>query len=104
MILEINKENFKKEVLESDRKVIVDFWATWCNPCKMMHPVLEELDKDIGGKIKIGKINIDNDPELAAKFGVMSIPTFIVFKNGNVINSSVGMQTKEHLKELLNEK
>ena len=102
MIIDINKNNFEKEVLESDKKVIIDFWATWCNPCKMMHPVLEELDKEIGASIKIGKINIDNDPELAAKFGVMSIPTFIVFENGKIINSSVGMQSKESLKKLLN--
>lgn len=102
MILEVNKNNFKKEVLESDRKVIIDFWATWCNPCKMMHPVLEELDKEVGDKVKIGKINIDNDPELASKFGVMSIPTFIVFENGNILDSSVGMQSKESLKKLLN--
>lgn len=102
MIIEIDKSNFEKEVLESDRKVIVDFWATWCNPCKMMHPVLEEIDKEMGENIKIGKINIDNDSLLAAKFGVMSIPTFIVFENGKVVNSSVGMQSKESLKKLLN--
>jgi len=102
MILEINKNNFEKEVIKSNVKVIVDFWATWCNPCKMMHPVLEELDKEIGDKVKIGKINIDNDPELASKFGVMSIPTFIIFENGSVVNSSVGMQSKENLKKLLN--
>ena len=101
MILEINKNNFDEQVLNSDKKVIIDFWATWCNPCKMMHPVLEELDKEIGESIKIGKINIDNDPELASRFGVMSIPTFIVFEKGNIINSSVGMQSKESLKKLL---
>ena len=102
MILEINKTNFDKEVIESDRKVIIDFWATWCNPCRMMHPVLDELEKELGDKVIIGKVNIDNDPELATKFGVMSIPTFIVFENGNIINSSVGMQSKEQLKKLLN--
>ena len=102
MILEINKTHFDKEVIESDRKVIIDFWAPWCNPCRMMHPVLDELEKELGDKVIIGKVNIDNDPELATKFGVMSIPTFIVFENGNIINSSVGMQSKEQLKKLLN--
>ena len=101
MIIEINKDNFNEEVLKADKKVIVDFWATWCQPCKMMHPVLEQLDSEIGESIKIGKINIDNDPEIASKFGVMSIPTFIVFENGNIINSSVGMQSKDSLKNLL---
>lgn len=101
MIIEINKDNFKEEVLESNKKVIVDFWATWCQPCRMMHPVLEQLDKELGESIKIGKINIDNDPQLASKFGVMSIPTFIIFENGNIINSSVGMQSLDSLKNLL---
>jgi len=101
MILEITKNNFDNEVLKSGGKVLVDFWATWCNPCKMMHPVLEELDKEVGDKIKIAKINIDNDPELASGFGVMSIPTFIVFENGQMIKSVVGMQSLDKLKELL---
>lgn len=102
MILEISKNNFKDEVLDADRKVIIDFWAPWCNPCKMMHPVLEQLDKELEDDVKICKINIDNDPELATEFGVMSIPTFIVIENSKVINSSVGMQSKENLKKLLN--
>jgi len=101
MILEVNKNSFKDEVLGADKKVIVDFWATWCNPCKMMHPVLEELEKEVGDKIKICKINIDNDPELASKFGVMSIPTFIVFENGQMVKGSVGMQSLDKLKEML---
>ena len=68
MIIEITRDNFEEEVLKSDKKVLVDFWATWCNPCKMMHPVLEKLDEELNGEAKIGKINIDNDPELASKF------------------------------------
>lgn len=101
MIIEINKDNFKEEVLESNKKVIVDFWATWCQPCRMMHPVLEQLNKELGESIKIGKINIDNDPQLASKFGVMSIPTFIVFENGQIKKTVVGMQSLEKLKEIL---
>lgn len=103
MILEITKNNFDKEVLNSDKKVIIDFWAMWCNPCKMMQPVLDDLNAELGDKIKIGKINIDNDPELASSFGVMSIPTFIVFENGKMIKSIVGMQSLDKLKEMLEE-
>lgn len=102
MILEITKNNFEKEVLNSDKKVLVDFWATWCNPCKLMHPVLENLDKEDDENIKIGKINIDNDVELAAKYGVMSIPTFILFENGEVKNRIVGVQSLETLKNFVN--
>lgn len=102
MILEITKNNFENEVLNSDKKVLVDFWATWCNPCKLMHPVLENLDKDVDENIKIGKINIDNDVELAAKYGVMSIPTFILFENGKVRNRIVGVQSLETLKNFVN--
>lgn len=102
MILEITKSNFEKEVLNSDKKVLVDFWATWCNPCKLMHPVLENLDKEGDENIKIGKINIDNDVELAAKYGVMSIPTFILFENGEVKNRIVGVQSLETLKSFVN--
>lgn len=102
MILEITKNNFEKEVLNSDKKVLVDFWATWCNPCKLMHPVLENLDKEVDENIKIGKINIDNDVELAAKYGVMSIPTFILFENGEVKNRIVGVQSLETLKNFVN--
>ena len=102
MIIEVKENNFKEEVLEADKKVLVDFWATWCNPCKMMHPVLEELDKEVGSDIKIVQLDIDKEPQLAAKFGVMSIPTFIVFEKGKAIASSIGMQSKDSLKKLLN--
>ena len=100
MIIEITRDNFE-EVLKSDKKVLVDFWAVWCNPCKMMHPVLEKLDEELNGDVKIGKINIDNDPELASKFGVMSIPTFMVFENGELKNTLVGTQSLETLKEIM---
>lgn len=101
MIIEIIRDNFEEEVLKSDKKVLVDFWATWCNPCKMMHPVLEKLDEELNGDVKIGKINIDNDPELASKFGVMSIPTFMVFENGELKNTLVGTQSLETLKKIM---
>lgn len=101
MIIEITRDNFEEEVLKSDKKVLVDFWATWCNPCKMMHPVLEKLDEELNGEAKIGKINIDNDPELASKFGVMSIPTFMVFEKGELKSTLVGTQSLEKLKEIV---
>ena len=101
MIIEITRDNFEEEVLKSDKKVLVDFWATWCNPCKMMHPVLEKLAEELNGDVKIGKINIDNDPELASKFGVMSIPTFMVFENGELKNTLVGTQSLETLKKIM---
>ncbi len=101
MILEITKNNFENEVLNSDRKVLVDFWATWCNPCRLMHPVLESLDKEANDSIKIGKINIDNDVELATKYGVMSIPTFILFENGEAKKRIVGTQSLDTLKEFI---
>ena len=101
MIIEVTKNDFEREVLNSDKKVLVDFWATWCNPCKMMLPVLEQLSKEVGDEIKIAKINIDNDPELASNFGVMSIPTFMVFEKGQLFKTAVGMQSLDKLKEML---
>ena len=101
MIIEITRDNFEEEVLKSDKKVLVDFWATWCNPCKMMHPVLEKLDEELNGEAKIWKINIDNDPVLASKFGVMSIPTFMVFEKGELKSTLVGTQSLEKLKEIV---
>ena len=101
MILEVGSNDFEREVINFKGKVIADFWAPWCNPCKMMHPVFENLDKEVGDVIKIVKVNIDDNPELASKFGVMSIPTFIVFENGEMIDSKVGVQSIESLKEML---
>ena len=89
------------ELVKKDGLCLVDFWANWCGPCKMMHPVLEKLDEELNGDVKIGKINIDNDPELASKFGVMSIPTFMVFENGELKNTLVGTQSLETLKKIM---
>jgi len=82
--------------------VLVDFWAPWCGPCKMIAPVLEELDADMGEKVKIVKLDVDDNQETASKFGVMSIPTLLVLKNGEVVDKVVGFQPKESLEELLN--
>ncbi|TDL34372.1 thioredoxin [Jeotgalibacillus sp. S-D1] len=82
--------------------VLADFWAPWCGPCKMIAPVLEELDSDMGEKVKIVKLDVDENQETASKFGVMSIPTLVVFKDGEVVDKVVGFQPKEALEELLN--
>ena len=100
-ILRITSENFEEEVINSKVPVLIDFWAGWCMPCKMMAPVLEEIEKDVENNVKIGKINIDEELELATRFGVMSIPTFIVFRDGQVTEMTIGVQEKENLMKLL---
>jgi len=97
----ITKNNFEEEVLRSEIPVLVDFWASWCGPCMMMAPEVEKLAEEKAGIIKVGKVNVDDEPELAAKFGIMSIPTIIVFKNGEKANTAVGYRPKEDLEKLL---
>ena len=97
----ITKDNFQKEVLESDIPVLVDFWATWCGPCRMLAPTLEEIARENEGKIKVGKVNVDEQHELAIRFRIMSIPTLIVFKDGKITNQTMGLQPKESIMALL---
>ena len=99
-ILHIGKDDFELEVLKSSRTVLVDFWATWCGPCRMLAPVLEELANE-HPEVKVCKIDVDEEPTLAMKYGVMSIPMLVVFKNGEVVNQTVGLQPKAALEKLI---
>lgn len=99
--VKITKENFEEAVLQSQLPVLVDFWATWCGPCRMLAPILEELAEEYDGKAVIGKINVDEEPELANQFGITSIPTILLFKDGQISATSVGYRPKEQLEALL---
>lgn len=102
MALEFNDNNFKEEVLNSDKPVLVDFWAAWCGPCKLLGPTIEELHKEMGDKVKIGKVNVDENQALAAAYGIMSIPTVIILKGGKIVEQFIGMQPKGVYVEALN--
>ncbi len=93
----ITKDNFEQEVLKSDIPVLVDFWASWCGPCQMLMPTIEEIASEKEGEIKVGKVNVDEQPELAQQFRVMSIPTLIAFRDGEAVNMTMGVQPKEDI-------
>ena len=97
----ITKENFEAEVMKSDMPVLIDFWAAWCGPCKMLSPVIAEIAEEYSGKVKVGKVNVDEQPELAASFHVASIPTVVVMKEGKVTDVSVGYRPKDEIVALL---
>lgn len=97
----ITKDNFEQEVLKSDVPVLVDFWATWCGPCQMVGPILSEIAEENEGKLKVGKVNVDEQVDLARQFGIMSIPTMMVFKGGEKVNQLVGAVPKEEILKLL---
>ena len=103
MEITITKDNFEAEVLNSDKPVLVDFWATWCGPCKMIAPIVEEIAEEYAGKIKVGKVNVDQEQELAIKFGIASIPTLLLIKEGKVLNTLVGYRPKEDIEAMLAE-
>lgn len=99
-VININKNNFQNEVLNSEKPVLLDFWAPWCGPCRMVSPVVDEIASE-RGDIKVGKVNVDEQPELAAQFGVMSIPTLVVMKGGKVANQMVGARPKSQILAML---
>lgn len=99
--LKFTDDSFEEEVLNSDKPVLVDFWAEWCGPCKMVGPVVEELAGEYEGKAKIGKVDVDNNPETSTKYGIRSIPSLLIFKNGEVVDQIVGAVPKSQLKKQL---
>jgi thioredoxin 1 len=100
-VLKITKENFEKEVMQSDKPILLDFWASWCGPCKMVGPVVEQVSVETADVARVGKVNVNEEQELAQAFKVMSIPTLVVMKEGKVVKSTVGIQSKQTLLSML---
>ena len=101
--LTITQNNFKSEVLDSATPVLVDFWASWCGPCRMLSPVVDQIAQEKAGAVKVAKINVDDEPQLAAQFGVMSIPTLVLFRDGRPVSKSVGVRPKQAILGMLEE-
>ena len=101
MEIELYKETFEQEVLQSDIPVLVDYWATWCGPCKMIAPIVKEIADEYDGKILVGKVTVDEEPDLTMQYNVSSIPTLMVFKNGQLVNKAVGYREKDEILKML---
>ena len=100
-VTELNKDNFEKEVMEANVPVLIDFWASWCGPCRMMSPVIDKIAEEMGDKLKVCKVNVDEKHELAEKYEIMTIPAFIVIKNGAEAGRTIGVQPKEDILKLI---
>jgi thioredoxin 1 len=98
MAIEFTDQNFQEEALEADDLIVVDFWAEWCGPCKMISPIIEELSEEYTGKAKIGKVNVDQNSDISMKYGIRSIPTILLLKDGEIVDKQVGVTSKEKLK------
>lgn len=101
--VELTKDNFDTEVLKSEIPVLIDFWAEWCGPCKMIDPIVEELAESYEGKLKVGTVNVDEEGDIAAQYGIVSIPTLLVFKNGDIVNKQVGAVPRQTIEGLFKE-
>ena len=101
--LNFTDQNFADEVIKSEIPALVDFWAPWCAPCRIVSPIIEELAKEYEGKVKVGKLNVDENPNTASKYGVMSIPSILIFKNGEPVKTMIGAQSKENYKKAIDE-
>lgn len=102
-IVKVTANNFKSEVLDSDIPVLVDFWAAWCGPCRMIAPVVEQIAGEYGAKLKVAKLNVDENPSVASEYGIMSIPTLYVFKDGEIASRLIGYMPKDRLKHAVDQ-
>ena len=102
MSLHLTEENFNKEVMESELPVLVDFWASWCTPCKLISPIIEEVSAEYQGRIKVAKLSVEEAPSIASRYGIMSIPAILLFKGGKIMGKTVGALSKDELKKFIN--
>ena len=100
-VIKITSENFEQEVSKADVPVLLDFWASWCGPCKMVSPIIDEIAEEVSPQVKVGKINVDEEQNLASSFNVMSIPTLVVIKNGKLVSQAVGVRSKEEILQMV---